>query len=271
MKKENMTGFKFFKAILGLIYKIYYNPKVVGKENIKKDGPILLAGNHIHIMDQCNVIISTKRAIHYMAKKEYFDSKKTKWFFQIAGCIPVDRSIKDEDAKESAIEVLKNGYALGIFPEGTRNALKKERVEEIYKEYEIKEPFKKYYKKVKKSKTSEVNYLEELMKANKITKEDFLNHIMDADSYLRELVKENKITEDEYEDHLLLPLKFGTVSMAEKTNAYIIPYGITGTYRFRSKDLRIRIGEPFQVGEDLEKANQKLKQEIIKLMKENEK
>ena len=271
MKKEKMQGYKIFKTILGIIYKLYYNPKIIGKENILKEGPIILAGNHIHIMDQCNVIISTHRAIHYMAKKEYFDNKKTKWFFQAAGCIPVDRSIKDEDAKESALEVLRDGFALGIFPEGTRNALKKERVEEIYNKYQINEPFKTYYKKVKKSKTSEVNYLEELFQEKKITKEEFLNHIKDADKYLNKLIKEKKITKEKYEEHILLPLKFGTVSMAQKTNAYIIPYGISGTYRFRSKNLKIRIGKPFKVGEDLEKANQKLKAEIIKLMKENEK
>ena len=271
MKKENMTGFKFFRSVLGFIYKFYYNPKIEGKENIKEKDPIIIAGDHIHIMDQCNVIISTKRAIHYMAKKEYFDNKKTKWFFQLAGCIPVDRSKKDEDAKESALEVLRNGYALGIFPEGTRNALKKERVEEIYQQYKIEEPFKIYYKKVKKSKTSQVNYLEELYQSKKITKEDFLNHIVDVDNYLKELVKEKIITKEDYEDHLLLPLKYGTVSMAQKTDAYIIPYGITGTYRFRSKDLKVKIGKPFKVGEDLEKANQKLRQEIIKLIQDNEK
>ena len=49
-------------------------------------------------MDQCNVVISTKRALSYMAKKEYFDDKKVAWFFRSAGCIPVDRSKKDDAA-----------------------------------------------------------------------------------------------------------------------------------------------------------------------------
>ena len=43
----------------------------------------------------------------------------------MAGCIPVNRKIKDESAVESAIEVLENGYALGVFPEGTRNKTNK--------------------------------------------------------------------------------------------------------------------------------------------------
>ena len=158
-------SYKFLKIILKPIYKLYYNPKIYNKENLKVEGPIIIAGNHIHLMDQCNIIISTKRVVTYMAKKEYFDSPKTRWFFKLVGCIPVDRSKKDEQATEKALEVLNNGGAIGIFPEGTRN------------------------------KTQEK----------------------------------------------LLPFKYGAVSMAQKTNATIIPFAVTGNYKFRSKNLKIKI------------------------------
>ena len=116
----NKIFYKIYKLILGPIFKFYYNPKVIGKENIPKRGAIILAGNHIHLMDQCVPILSTKRVINYMAKKEYFDGKFA-FFFKSVGCIPVDRSKKDENAKSAALEVLNNGGAIGIFPEGTRN------------------------------------------------------------------------------------------------------------------------------------------------------
>ena len=58
--------------------------------------------------------------------------------------------------------------------------------------------------------------------------------------------------------------------MAKKTDAYIVPVGITGEYKFRSKDLTIRIGTPFKVNNlSLEEANEKLKKEISSLMKQN--
>lgn len=187
-------GYSLLTPIMRVLFRFYYNPKIINKEVIPKEGPILIVGNHKHIYDQCLTIMATKRVIHYMAKKEYFDGKMA-WFFKLVGCIPVDRSIKDHNATDKALKVLNNGGAIGLFPEGTRNKTK---------------------------------------------------------------------------DVFLLPFKFGTVSMAKKTNATIIPFGLTGDYKFRSKNLTIRYGTPFKVGDmDLEDANKKLYEEVEKLMRKN--
>lgn len=187
-------GYSLLTPIMRVLFRFYYNPKIINKEVIPKEGPILIVGNHKHIYDQCLTIMATKRVIHYMAKKEYFDGKMA-WFFKLVGCIPVDRSIKDHNATDKALKVLNSGGAIGLFPEGTRNKTK---------------------------------------------------------------------------DVFLLPFKFGTVSMAKKTNATIIPFGLTGDYKFRSKNLIIRYGTPFKVGEmDLEDANKKLYEEVERLMREN--
>ena len=185
--------YRICKIILGPIFKLYYNPKIIGKENIPKEGSMIIAGNHKHLMDQCLTILATKRFITYMAKKEYFDNKKVAWFFKGNGCIPVDRTKKDDSAVNRALDVLKSGNAIGIFPEGTRNRTK----------------------------------------------------------------------------DLLLPFKFGAVSMAKKTDSYIVPFGITGDYKFRSKNLTIRIGKPFKINDmELEEANNKLYNEVKKLLKQ---
>ena len=66
---------------------------------------------------------------------------------------------------------------------------------------------------------------------------------------------------------LLLDFKYGTVSMADKTDATIVPYAITGDYKFRSKNLMIRFGKPFKVENgNKEKAHQKLRQTIEELI-----
>ena len=194
MNSKTPFLYRLSKIILGPIFKLYYNPKIEGKELIPNDGPIVVAGNHVHLFDQCLAILSTKRCLHYMAKKEYFDNKKTAWFFKSAGCISVDRSKKDENAVSTALEVLENGGAIGLFPEGTRNKTK----------------------------------------------------------------------------DLLLPFKFGAVSMANKTDSYLVPFGISGEYKFRSKNLVVEFGKPFKVkNNDLESANKKLEKEIRKLILKN--
>ncbi|MDD4187733.1 MAG: lysophospholipid acyltransferase family protein [Bacilli bacterium] len=122
MKKEShYYRYCFLRGVLGFVFKILYRPKIINNNIIPKKGPIIVSGNHFHLFDQNLAIISTKRMIHYMAKIEYFQDKKVAWFFKMVGCIPVNREVKDEGAVESAIEVLENDYALGVFPEGTRN------------------------------------------------------------------------------------------------------------------------------------------------------
>ncbi len=275
-QKEKTIAYKIFKTILGPIYRFWYNPKIIGKENIPKEGKMIIVGNHVHVMDQCNVVIATKRVLHYMAKMEYFDPKykegKFGWFFRSAGCIPVNRTIKDEEATESAIEVLEKDEALGLFPEGTRNGLKESRAKELYDTYLQEEEisFEDFYKKAKKNKTSFVNYLEELMQKGFITKDEWIDNIANADEYLKMLVKEKKVTKEEYYNHYFLPFKFGAVSMAKKTGSVIVPFIITGEYKFRSKNLRIRIGKPIEAEDDLEQANQKLEQTMREMVIENE-
>lgn len=265
-----MYGFRFLKAILGGIFKLYYNPKFIGEENIPENGSIIIVGNHIHVMDQCMPILMTKRPVHYMAKKEYFDDKKVAWFFKLAGCIPVDRSIKDENAKGKALDVLKDGNALGLFPEGTRNTLKKDRIDDLYNICSNKYPERDLFiNNMKKQKASHINFLEDLVKKKTIKKSDMINNITRADTYLLELVDKGIVDRNDYIDYSLLPFKFGAVSMAKKTDAFLIPFGISGEYKFRSKDLIVKIGKPIKVGDDLELANSELREEVIRLIDES--
>jgi 1-acyl-sn-glycerol-3-phosphate acyltransferase len=71
-------------------------------------------------------------------------------------------------------------------------------------------------------------------------------------------------------DDIILPFKYGAVSMAKKTNSLLVPFGITGDYKFRSKNLVARFGKPFEVGDmSLEEANEKLEKAIGDLMKKS--
>lgn len=65
---------------------------------------------------------------------------------------------------------------------------------------------------------------------------------------------------------ILLPFKFGAVSLAKKTDSYIVPFGICGKMKPFKKRVIVNFGEPFKVDGDLEEANEKLKNIIINLI-----
>ena len=73
-----------------------------------------------------------------------------------------------------------------------------------------------------------------------------------------------------YTEEVLLPFKFGAVVMAQRTGRPIVPYSITGDYKFRSKNLQITFGEPIVIGDmDLEEANQLLFDTVKELILNN--
>lgn len=265
-------GYKLMKPIVSWNYKRKYHPVVIGGENIPKTGPLIFCGNHRHKDDQYNVMLETKRVIHMLSKDEYFKGKSA-WFYRAAGCIPVDRSIHDENAKSEARAILHSKGCIGIFPEGTRNEVtsKDEELEKLVKILNI--PKEEIIEKIKyKSiRTTQVNLLIELKNQNKITKDELKEFVLDADNALLKLLKKKIIKEEEYNESLLLPFKFGAVSLAKKENALIIPYATTGLYNGEKNQLITRIGKPLDVsGMELEDANKLLRQTMIKLMKKSE-
>lgn len=94
---------------------------VVGRENIPKDGAMVLCSNHISNHDPILIGMHMKRQAHFMAKKELFGTPLGEFIFYGIGAFPLDRSVPmDMKAFKSALNILKEGKVLGIFAEGTR-------------------------------------------------------------------------------------------------------------------------------------------------------
>lgn len=100
-----------------------YDVSVKGLSNVPLRGPAILAANHISFLDSFFIPLVLPRRVTYLAKAEYWDSWKTRWFFNVVGQIPVRRqdSEKARAALESGIRVLGAQGLLGIYPEGTRS------------------------------------------------------------------------------------------------------------------------------------------------------
>ena len=123
--KEKNVAYYIIKPIYTILLKIIFRPKILGKENIPKDGALIFAGNHKHAVDPTMVMMSTDRIVHYMAKEELFKGLHGILFKQI-GLIKVHRGKSNTGAIIEAENVLNNGGTIGIFPEGTRNKGKDE-------------------------------------------------------------------------------------------------------------------------------------------------
>lgn len=66
--------------------------------------------------------------------------------------------------------------------------------------------------------------------------------------------------------NIIMPFKYGAVKMAKEANAYIVPFSITGEYKFFGK-LKITFGKPYKVSNDLEKENNILMEKVTNLIK----
>ncbi len=65
---------------------------------------------------------------------------------------------------------------------------------------------------------------------------------------------------------IILPFKYGAVSFAKKTGAYILPFTITGKYKLFRRSIKITYGKPYKVTDDLEIENKKLMNIITKML-----
>lgn len=100
------------------VARVIWNTRVVGRENVPRTGPVIIAANHAGWADGPLMIGCTPRGTHIMVKVEMFASA-IGWLFRATGQISVDRR-NGRPALVQALGVLKRGGVVGIFPEGSR-------------------------------------------------------------------------------------------------------------------------------------------------------
>jgi len=112
--------YRVIKIIITPIFRWLLPVKIVGRENLPKEGGFILASNHTSISDPIFMIANFKRQVHFMAKAELFKN----WLFRAVltrlGAFAVERGKGDMSAIRHAEELIRDGKILGIFPEGTR-------------------------------------------------------------------------------------------------------------------------------------------------------
>ena len=95
--------------------------RVVGVENVARSGPLIICPNHSANLDPPLVPAFVPRDDTWnMAKSDYFRGGFIKWLFESYHAFPVVRHSADRTALRRSFELLKEGQALIMYPEGTR-------------------------------------------------------------------------------------------------------------------------------------------------------
>jgi 1-acyl-sn-glycerol-3-phosphate acyltransferase len=115
--------YRFLKRVLPPIVNPFFRMYLEGMENVPREGPAILACNHLSFIDSVCLPINVPRPVYFLGKADYWDSWRTRWFFQGVGVVPVQREGGEAGAASLAtgVKILSSGDLVGIYPEGTRS------------------------------------------------------------------------------------------------------------------------------------------------------
>ena len=113
--------YAFLKIFFQTLFRIVFRARVRGTEHLPKEGPVILAANHMSNWDPPLLACFMPRIVSYMAKEELFEHPIFGTAIRICHAFPVKRGAADRAAIKTAVQVLKGGHCLGLFPEGTRS------------------------------------------------------------------------------------------------------------------------------------------------------
>ena len=118
-------GRTIVRTVIFIYCKIVYRVKIVGTQNVPKEGALLFCGNHRTYLDPPLIVVTAGRHMRFMAKEELRKNPLFAFLGVLFEGIYVKRDEKDITALKEALKTLKNGGCIGIFPEGTRKGMEK--------------------------------------------------------------------------------------------------------------------------------------------------
>ena len=109
------------RPVSGWLVRRHFRVAVHHAERVPTVGGVILAANHVGIVDGPLLAVLSPRPVHALTKREMFDGRLG-GFLRRTGQIPLDRLHADPGAVRSSLRVLRDGGVVGIFPEGTRSS-----------------------------------------------------------------------------------------------------------------------------------------------------
>ena len=117
----NNVFYEILRFVFTFILTVFFRWKIIGVDNIPKQGGVLICANHVSNLDPPVLATAVPRAVHYMAKDELFRIWAFGHIIRKLNAFPVRRGSADRTAIRTALGLLIAGEIVGIFPEGTRS------------------------------------------------------------------------------------------------------------------------------------------------------
>jgi len=126
-KAIEQDGFKPFvyhiSRVFFLCYLwVFHRYETHGVEHVPREGGCILVSNHASFLDPIAVCCNIwNRHVYFLARDTLFkQSRFTKWWAVSVGTLPIDRTKGDIRALKGAINLVRHGNVIFLFPEGTR-------------------------------------------------------------------------------------------------------------------------------------------------------
>jgi 1-acyl-sn-glycerol-3-phosphate acyltransferase len=115
--------YRALRRIVPPIVNPYLHVQLEGIENVPEHGGAVLASNHLSFIDSVVLPVNLPRPVYYLGKADYWESWRTRWFFESTGVVPVHRGGGERSSASlrTGVEILSRGDLLGIYPVGTRS------------------------------------------------------------------------------------------------------------------------------------------------------
>lgn len=107
-------------SVVSPMLHAYFQGKIYGADKVPQTGPFVIVSNHASYFDPPIVSNCVGRPVAFMAKEELFEIPVLKDAIALYGAYPVKRQSADRSAIRAATNALQDGWAVGLFLEGTR-------------------------------------------------------------------------------------------------------------------------------------------------------
>ena len=112
------ASYRAGKLLVKLLFGCVARVRVLRRENTNRAGGFLLAANHISHFDPFLISLAVRRKIDWMTMAEFFRPRVLGFLLRAIDAFPAERDRADLKTIRTAIERLKSGRVVGLFPEG---------------------------------------------------------------------------------------------------------------------------------------------------------